>query len=144
MDWNSLPLAYGFPPMPILPKVIQKIRMSSCTIILIAPAWPTQSWFLDLLSLSIATPYMIPVHLELPSEVVGHQTWFHRNPGMYHYHAWRLSGIRSQIEDFQAGLPKEYRYLNGTLPDWSMRENGKSSVLGAVDGRVTHSLPLSL
>ena len=26
VDWSTLPLAYGFPPMPILLKVIQKIR----------------------------------------------------------------------------------------------------------------------
>ena len=77
-------------------------------------------------------------------QVVGRQTWFHRNTGMYHYHAWTLSTIRSQIEDFQTGLPKEFRNLNGTLPDWSMRESGQSSVLGAVGGRVIHSLPLSL
>ena len=144
MDWNNLPLAYGFPPMPILPKVLQKIRTSSATINLIASAWPTQSWFPDLHSLSIATPYTIPVFPELLSQVVGCQMWFHKNPGMYHYHAWTLPGICSRIEDFQTRLPKEFRDLNGTLPDWSMRESGQSSVLGAFDGRVIHSLPLSL
>ena len=35
----------GFPPMPILPKVLQKIRQSSVDVTLVAPAWPTQSWF---------------------------------------------------------------------------------------------------
>ena len=144
MDWNNLPLAYGFPPMPILPKVLQKIRTSSATIILIAPAWPTQSCFPDLLSLSVATPYTIPVFPELLSQVVGRQTWFHRNPEMYHYHAWTLSGIRSRIKDFQSGLPREFQDHRGTLPDWYMRESGQSSALGAVEGRVIHSLPLFL
>ena len=33
LDWNTLPLAYAFPPMPILPKVLQKIRDSTVTVI---------------------------------------------------------------------------------------------------------------
>ena len=68
------------------------------------------------------TPYTIPVFLELLSQVVGCQTWFHKNPGTYHYRAWTLSGIRSWIKDFQSRLPKEFRDHKGTLPDWYMRE----------------------
>ena len=45
LDWNTLPLVYAFPPMPILPKVLQKMKASTCRMILIAPAWPAQSWF---------------------------------------------------------------------------------------------------
>ena len=41
VDWSTLPLAYGFPPMPILPKVLQKIRHSSADTILVSG--PTQS-----------------------------------------------------------------------------------------------------
>ena len=47
-------------------------------------------------------------------------------------------------KDFQSGLPREFRDHRGTLPDWYMRESGQSSALGAIEGRVIHSLPLFL
>ena len=100
VDWSSLPLAYGFPPMPILPKVLQKIRQSSVDIILVAPAWPTQSWFLDLLNLSMAAPIEIPVVPDLLSQTVQCKTWTHRNTVMYNYHTWMLSGIPSKRDTF--------------------------------------------
>ena len=36
LDLNTLPLAYAFPPMPILPKVLQKIRDSTVTVTVMA------------------------------------------------------------------------------------------------------------
>ena len=100
LDCNTLPLAYAFPPMPILPKVLQKIRDSTVTVILIAPAWPTQSWFPDLLNLLIRRPVEIPVLEDLLTQQVGRQVWTHRNPAMYNYHAWMLSGIPSLKRGF--------------------------------------------
>ena len=100
LDWNTLLLAYAFPPMPILPKALQKIRDSTVTVILIALAWPTQSWFPDLLNLLIRRPVVIPAIEDLLTQQVGRQVWTHRNPAMYNYHAWMLSGIPSLREDF--------------------------------------------
>ena len=144
IDWSSLPLAYGFPPMPILPKVLQKIRQSSVDIILVAPAWPTQSWFPDLLNLSMAAPLKIPVVPDLLSQTVQRKTWMHRNPGMYNYHAWMLSGIPSKREAFLRRLPTESQSHNDLLPDPSTMGSGENSVLGVVGRKRFRSRPLSL
>ena len=40
--------AYSYPLTALLHKVIQKIRQSSCLIIVIAPDWPGMPWFWDL------------------------------------------------------------------------------------------------
>ena len=91
LDWNTLPLAYAFPSMPILPKVLQKILDSTVTVILLAPAWPTQSWLPDLLNVLIHRPVEIPAIEDLLTQQVGRQVWTHHNPAMYNYHAWMLS-----------------------------------------------------
>ena len=57
MDWDILLFLYLFPPSPILPVVVQKVKQSDNTFLVIAPLWPHQSWYLDLISLS---PWIIP------------------------------------------------------------------------------------
>ena len=39
MDWNHIH-AYVFPPFHLIPAVINKVRLSQCKIVLIAPLWP--------------------------------------------------------------------------------------------------------
>ena len=43
INWSGL-TAYAYPPMA-LHRVIQKIRKSSCLIIVIPPGWPGMPWF---------------------------------------------------------------------------------------------------
>ena len=43
-NWNK-GLMYTFPPFRINCRVLQKVMAAEATIILIAPIWPTQSWF---------------------------------------------------------------------------------------------------
>ena len=47
--------------MALLHRVIQKIRQSSCLIIVIAPGWPEMPWFWDLVQLSTEIPLQLPV-----------------------------------------------------------------------------------
>ena len=55
LDWRGL-LGYAFPPFPILAKVIRKARLESASLILIAPRWPAQPWYPDLLNLVHVPP----------------------------------------------------------------------------------------
>ena len=50
MDWNRIN-AYAFPPFHLIQTVINKIRLSLCKIVLIAPQWPVRPWFPELLGL---------------------------------------------------------------------------------------------
>jgi hypothetical protein len=51
LSWDGM-FAYAFPPFSFLLQVLLKIKQSDCKIILIAPAWPRQAWFPELLLLS--------------------------------------------------------------------------------------------
>ena len=53
MDWNHLH-AYAFPPFILIPAVLEKIWQHQCRIVLIAPFWPQQQWFSELLLLLVS------------------------------------------------------------------------------------------
>lgn len=54
-------LHYTFSPIPLVHKVLIKIKRDWDWVILIAPAWPRQHWFTTLLGLSVEAP--LPPHL---------------------------------------------------------------------------------
>ena len=60
LSWDGM-FAYAFPPFRFLLQVLLKIKQSDCKIILIAPAWPRQAWFPELLLLSCARPLKLPL-----------------------------------------------------------------------------------
>ena len=66
---------YAYPPTAHLHRVIQKIRQSSCLIIVIAPGWPGMPWFWDLVQLSTEIPLQLPVSRTLLKQ--SHNSMFH-------------------------------------------------------------------
>lgn len=87
--WKGLS-AYAFPPLPILSKVLRKARMDLPQLILIAPRWPAQPWFPDLLQLCHTPPLKLHVtHGGLLQPRSGIE---HGNPAVLDLHAWRLCG----------------------------------------------------
>ena len=77
INWSGL-TAYVYPSMALLHKVIQKIRQSSCLIIVIAPSWPEMPWIWDLVQLSTEIPLQLPVSRILLKQ--SHNYVFHSNP----------------------------------------------------------------
>ena len=88
-SWDGLQ-AYAFPPVPLIPRVLAKLRASSGTeLTLVAPHWAQRLWFADLLQLSLAPPVVLPSRrdlLRLPRSR-------HLYPDLHRLrlHAWRLS-----------------------------------------------------
>ena len=56
LNWTDI-TAYAYPPTALLHRVIQKIKQSSCLIIVIAPGWPGMPWFWELVQLSTEIPF---------------------------------------------------------------------------------------
>jgi hypothetical protein len=52
-DWSSFGSVYLFPPIPLIPKVIQKIVMEGARGILIVPDWEAQMWYKHLLKIQV-------------------------------------------------------------------------------------------
>lgn len=52
-------LLYAFPPLPMIPRVIRKVLEEKAEVLFLAPHWPRQPWFADLVSLSVSSPCRI-------------------------------------------------------------------------------------
>ena len=87
LSWEGL-TAYAFPPIPILSKVVRKARLESPRMILIAPDWPAQPWYPDLINLSHVPP--LKLHLGKKSLVQPRSGIPHGNPVALDLHAWLL------------------------------------------------------
>ena len=100
MDWNHIH-AYAFPPFHLIPAVINKVWLSQCKIVLIAPLWPDRPWFPELLGLLVSPPRVsLPVIPNLLAQLKGRI--LHQNPGHLQLHAWEFSNNRYEIDNFQA------------------------------------------
>ena len=111
MDWNRMH-TYAFPPFHLIPAVINKIRLSQCKIVLIAPLWPDRPWLSELLGLLVSPPVSLPVIPNLLAQLKGRI--LHQNLGHLQLHAWELSSNLSEINNFQARLRSKSPKLEGS------------------------------
>ncbi|CAG2227706.1 unnamed protein product [Mytilus edulis] len=124
LSWKGM-FGYAFPPFRFLSPVLQKIAGENCKIIVIAPAWPKQSWFPDLLRLSCACPLVLPLRPDLLSQIKGKVLY--QNPEKLHLHAWLLSGLASEREVFLKEQPSISQSLSETPLALSMMQNALAS-----------------
>ncbi len=65
--WPKLRL-YTFPPIALLPGVLERVRWDRVPLLLIAPRWPGRVWFPNLLSLLNGPPLELPIRRDLLSQ----------------------------------------------------------------------------
>ena len=118
MAWNHKH-AYAFPPLHLIPAVINKVRLSQCKIVLIAPLWPDRPWFPELLGLLVSPPVSLPVIPNLLAQLKGRI--LHRNPGHLQLHACELSNNRYEIDNFQAMLRSMSRIVSKARREWTVK-----------------------
>ena len=54
------PVTYLFPPVPLLPKVIRKIKDQRIRVILVCPQWPTALWWGLMMDMMVEPPMLLP------------------------------------------------------------------------------------
>ena len=104
ISWAGL-WAYAYPPTPLIPKVLLKVRQEPVELILIAPWWPKRAWTVDALALSLEPPKALPLWNTLL--VQPRTSRFHQTPEMLNLHAWRLSRTALQLPDSQRRWQRE-------------------------------------
>ncbi len=139
LSWALLD-GYAFPPFVMLPRVLRKIRQDRARITLVAPCWPTRSWFVTLLELLTELPIVLPARQDLLSQHAGQTK--HRNVRMLNLHAWRLSGRPLDVKAFQTALPKSSLGVSVPPPPSYMMRSGGPGLIGAINGRLIRSTPL--
>ena len=132
VPWNDLDV-YAFPPFAVIRLVLNRLLMSQRTrMTLIAPKWPQQEWYPDLLSLLVEEPIELPHWRNLLRQP--HTQAVHTALGRVSLHAWRLSSEACEREGFLSQLRVRYPPRSEDhLPTYT-RANGPSSVVGVVKG----------
>jgi hypothetical protein len=129
--WENL-YVYAFPPTAILCQVLKKLAKEDCIMLLIAPLWPKQIWFPELLDLLIDTPVRLPVFSKLLKQPQSDA--YHQNPTAYNLHAWRLSSNLCSRKGFLQKLHREWSLHRNNQVSMSMRESGNVSPIGVLEG----------
>ncbi len=83
---------YAFPPVSLLAQTLCKVREEEEQILLVAPYWPTRTWFPELMLLVTAPPWQIPLRRDLLTQRRG--TLWHPHPDLWKLHVWSLDGTR--------------------------------------------------
>lgn len=138
-SWDGL-LAYAFPPVAVVPELLRKFRQSDCQLVLVAPRWPKQHWYPDLLSRLIDHPREIPLSRHLLKQP--RSSIYHLNPGCYNLHVWRLSNKPSKLQEYLRRCPITSLDGTGNLPETCTTESGECSVAGVISNRLIPVLPL--
>ncbi len=90
--WPRLRL-YAFPPIALVPGVLERVRRDRVLLLLIAPRWPGRVWFPDIISLLEGPPLELPVRRDLLSQAG--DSIFHPQPELWKLWAWPLRGPSS-------------------------------------------------
>ena len=95
-NWNGL-YAYAYPPTSLLRACLIKVRTDNVEIVLIAPGWPNQEEFPDLLDLPLDFPITLPPVQKLLKQTFSHH--FHPHPWLLNLHSavvyeskWKVFG----------------------------------------------------
>ncbi len=91
-SWPRGLCKYALPPVSLLAQTLCKVREEEEQILLVAPYWPTQTWFPELMLLVTAPPWQIPLRKDLLPQRRG--TLWHPHPDLWKLHVWSLDGTR--------------------------------------------------
>ena len=140
--WDDLDL-YAFPPFALVGRVIARVQQSSrVAMTLVAPLWPEKEWFADLLLLLTQPPLVLPCWDRLLRQP--HCNLFHQGAHALNLHAWRLSSDTTESRAFREGLLESCQGSSENLPLACTSRDGRSSVVGVVEGALLQSTPLFL
>ncbi len=87
--WPNVSL-YAFPPIKMIPAVLCRVKVSGARLLLIAPFWPSQTWFSELTPLLYRPPWEIPIRRDLLSQLQG-KIW-HPKPELWKLWVWPIQG----------------------------------------------------
>lgn len=129
MNWTGM-FAYAFPPPIILNRVLQKIQMHNCVVLLIAPMWPRQSWYSLLLDLLIDFPVKLPVLENLLSQ----RGVYHPDPAVFSLVAWKVSRNLTLQKDFHQRLHQLFQTPENSLRKQFIMQDSSYLVAGVKKG----------
>ena len=101
VDWGKIQ-GYAFPPFALIGRCLRQLQVQEVDhLVLVAPVWPTQSWYPLLLQMSIDLPVLIPPSPQLLSK----GELLHPLTNLQ-LAGWRLSAKTVKQQNFQKKLER--------------------------------------
>ena len=100
-DWTG-ELGWANPPFPLIGRILQKVEQERSTITLLAPLWPAQAWYPQLLSMLVEPPLLLPQVDDLFMQVE-HNKMHHKSPRWLTL-ACKISGDPLRRKEFSKKL----------------------------------------
>ena len=141
IDWTGL-VGYAYPPGVLVPKILEKMEVQPCELLLVAPLWPSRNWYPSLLALSTEPPRMLPLWRTLLRQPRKGVYASLVSLGRYNLHVWRLSSRPSARKGLLHALPEPLPQLTGLLPSGCTTPDGRSTLVGVRRGVWIQSTPL--
>ena len=120
LNWSDFQFCYIFPPFSLLPACIRKIKQDKARALVIAPVWPTQTWFSILMKILIQEPRILPRKKNLQLQ---HQEIEHPLQKKLVLMTCSVSGVLTENRDFQEQL-QELSCRHGEI-----QQNANSSAI---------------
>lgn len=110
--WGKLN-CYMFPPFSLIPRCLSKLRAEKALGLLVAPVWPNQVWYPQLLRALVDTPALLPSLKDIITDPTGQH-----HPLVLEGHlplaAWPVSGDSSSQKAFRMELSTSSASLGET------------------------------
>ncbi len=133
-DWSRIQ-GYANPPWNLVGRVMAKVQNQAADLILVAPIWPSQPWYPNLLGLLGATPPRIDPQEEVILQMADQD--LEVTPPL---DVWPISGNTTRVKDFQARLQPSC-YPRGERSRHShMTHCVRNGSAGVVNGRLIQFL----
>lgn len=102
-SWSKKGVLYAFPPFSLISRIVDKLVKEEATVVLVAPVWPAQPWYPQLLQKVVQPPLLLPLEDSLLTDSVGefHPLVLQKRLRLG---VWKLSASVSQQRDFQKTL----------------------------------------
>jgi len=129
LDWTGKEL-YAYPPTKMITVVLRKARDEPCKLLLIAPAWPSQVWFPDLMDLTVEAPVQLPQIRTLLKQP-GNPPYYDPNLQMRNLHAWSIDTRNSSVKGSPSRWLQEFQLRRENPPvrcinqEWTYLSNGQ-------------------
>ena len=121
-------------PIAVMGRVLQKVNLDQCLMLIITPAWPGQPWFPGFLKMSVKNPLLLPALKELLKDPAGKV-----NPLVIQNSlvlvAWTISDRTYLQKEYRKGLLTLSQTMGEHLQPSIASQLGRSGVAGVLNGR---------
>lgn len=96
ISWTSF-CGYAFPPFSMIGRVLRKVELEKCELIIVVPEWRTQYWFSKLMNMSVSELIFLPRKATTVTNPLNHRA----SRITSRFLACKISGSPKTVETFQ-------------------------------------------